>query len=125
MYIDEIRDYGLSLPHVTERQPYGPDCLVLEIGGKQFCLLDLTGKWQFFNLKVNPEYSLELQARFMSVRPGFHMNKKHWISVEFTGDVPDSLQRELIVHAYWQTAKGLTKKMRIALGIGDAELKEH
>lgn len=123
MYIDEIREYGLSLPHATERQPYGPDCLVLEIGGKQFCLLELTGKWQFFNLKVAPEYSLELQSRYMSVRPGFHMNKKHWISIDYAGDVPDRLQRELIVHAYRQTAKGLTKKLRAALGISDAEIK--
>lgn len=124
MYIDEIRDYGLSLPHATERQPYGPDCLVLEIGGKQFCLLDLTGKWQFFNLKVDPEYSLLLQERYMSVRLGFHMNKKHWVSVDYTGDVPDQLQRELIVHAYEQTAKGLTKKLRAELGLGDIDLRE-
>lgn len=110
MFIDEIRDLALSLPCAAERQPYGPDVLCFEIGGRQFCLLDLSGKWQFFNIKVDPDYSLELQDQYASVRPGFHMNKKHWISVDFNGDVPDHLQRQLIVHAYRQTIKGLPKK---------------
>ncbi|MCM1041998.1 MAG: MmcQ/YjbR family DNA-binding protein [Bacteroides sp.] len=112
MNIEEVRDKALSLPFVTERQPYGPDSLVFEIGGKQFCLVDLTAKWQFYNLKVDPEYSLQLQESYASVRPGFHMNKKHWISLDYYGDVPDHLQYELIEHAYHQTIKGLPKKVR-------------
>lgn len=119
MYIDEVREYGLSLPNATERSPYGPDTLCLEIGGKQFCLMDLSGEWQFYNLKINPEYSLELQDRYNSVRPAFHMNKKHWISVDFHGDVPDSLQRELIAGAYRATAAGLSRRLRRELGFED------
>lgn len=117
MNIEEVRDYGLSLPHVTERMPFGPDTYCMEIGGKMFCLMTLAGEWNFYNLKVDPDYSLELQERYASIRPGYHMNKKHWISIEFTGDVPDSLQRELIHHAYLQTAKGLTNKLRAELGL--------
>ncbi len=45
------------------------------------------------------------------------MNKRHWISVDFEGDVPDSLHRELIAHAYRQTAKGLTLKIRRELSL--------
>lgn len=115
MYIDEVREMCLQLPLVTERMPYGPDCLAFEIGGKQFCLLDLTGKWQFFNIKVDPIFSIQLRERYDSVRPGFHMNKKHWISVDFVGDVPESFQRELIEHAFCQTFKGLPKKLQSSL----------
>ena len=115
MNIEEVREAGLQLPHVTERCPYGPDTLCLEIGGKQFCLICLEG-WQFYNLKVDPEYSIELRERYSSIRPGYHMNKKHWISVDYYGDVPDSLQRELIVHAYHRTAAGLSRKLREELG---------
>ncbi|MDE7149974.1 MAG: MmcQ/YjbR family DNA-binding protein [Bacteroidales bacterium] len=117
MNIEEVREIGLSLPHTTERCPYGPDYLVLEIGGKQFCLLDLTGQNDFYNLKVDPDYSLELRDRYAGIRPGWHMNKKHWISVDYSGDVPDGVQRELIGHAYRQTAKGLSKKVRQTLGL--------
>lgn len=117
MDIEKVRDTALSLPHVTERCPYGPDCLVFEIGGKQFCLLDLTGKWGFYNLKIDPDYSLELQDRYAGIRPGFHMNKRHWVSVDYHGDLPEQLQIALIRHAYIQTAKGLTIKLRKELGI--------
>lgn len=121
MNIEIVREMGLSLPHTTERCPYGPDCLVLEIGGKQFCLLDLSGEWDFYNLKVDPDYSIALQDRFEGIRPGFHMNKRHWVSVDYHGDLPDSLQRDLIRHAYFQTAKGLPKKTLKALGIDPAD----
>lgn len=115
MNIEQIRESALALPHATERQPYGPDVLVFEIGGKQFCLLDLTGKWQFFNVKVDPDYALELRERYRSVRPGFHMNKRHWISVDFDGDVPDTLQRYLLAAGYRIVLAHLPRRLRDAL----------
>lgn len=117
MDIEEIREYGLSLPHVTERMPFGPDTYCMEIGGRMFCLIALDGEWDFYNLKVDPEYSEELRERYCDISPGYHMNKKHWISVKFFGDVPDTLQRELILHSYHQAAKNLTKKLRKELGL--------
>ena len=117
MDIEKVREYGLSLPHVTERMPFGPDTLSLEIGGKMFCLMTLAGEWDFYNLKNDPEYSEELRSRYRDIMPGYHMNKKHWISVKFTGDVPDSMQRELIRYAYSRTILKLTKKLRKELGL--------
>lgn len=110
MNIEELREIALSIPHATERMPYGPDHLVFEIGGKQFCLLDLSGQWPFYNLKVHPDYSEELRERYQSIRPAYHMNKRHWISVDYEGDVPDSLQRQLIHHACRQTVLCMPKK---------------
>lgn len=123
MFIDQVREYALSLPHTTERQPYGPDSLVIEICGKSFCLMDLSSHWPFYNLKVDPEYSVELREKYNSIKPAYHMNKKHWISVDFYGDVPDSLQRKLIVHAYRQTIKGLPKKLQATINadLGEVE----
>lgn len=116
MNIEEVREYGLSLPHATERCPFGPDTLTLEIGGRMFCLMTLDGRWDFYNLKIDPDYSMELRDRFTGIRPGFHQNKRHWVSVDFYGDVPDSLQRELIYHSYCQAASKLPKKIRKELG---------
>ncbi len=119
MTIGEVIDCGMAFPHVTMRSPYGPDTLVLEIGGKQFCLLDLSGEWEFYNIKVDPDYSVELRDSYGSVRPGYHMNKKHWVSVDFRGDVPDSLHRSLLRHAYDVTMRGLPKKVQAALTADD------
>ena len=117
MNIEEVRVYGLGLPQATERCPFGPDTLSLEIGGRMFCLMTLDGEWDFFNLKVDPDYSLQLQERYRSIRSGYHQNKKHWISVDYYGDVPDTLQRELIFHSYCQAARKLPKKEQQCLGI--------
>ena len=117
MNIEEVREYGLSMPHTTERCPFGPDTLSLEIGGKMFCLFDLSGQWQFYNLKVDPDLSVELQEKYSSIRPGYHMNKKHWISVDFNSGLPLRIEQELIRHSYMQTAKGLTRKLRRELGL--------
>lgn len=117
MNIEEVREYGLSLPSATERCPFGPDTLALEIGGRMFCLLDLSAEWRFYNLKADPEYAATLCERYSSIRPGYHMNKRHWISVDFEGDVPDSVQRELIRHSYGETGKKLSKKMQRELGL--------
>lgn len=115
MNIEDVRFIGLSFPHVTERCPYGLDCLCLEIGGKQFCLIDLSGEWDFYNIKADPEYAIELREQYTGITPGFHMNKKHWISVKMQSDVPEHLHRELLLHAYKQTIKGLPKKVQAEL----------
>lgn len=117
MNIEEVRAFGLSLPHATERCPFGPDTLSLEIGGKIFCLLDLSGRWNFYNLKVDPDYSVELRDRYAAIRPGFHMNKRHWVSVDFNSAIPLDVERSLIEHAYRVTALGLPRKTRAALGL--------
>lgn len=117
MNIEEVREYCLSLPFATERSPFGPDTLALEIGGRMFCLMTLAGEWDFYNLKADPEYAIELCDRYAGINPGYHMNKHHWISVDFHGDVSDNLQKELIRHSYIQTAKKLPKRIRTQLGI--------
>ena len=71
MNIEEIREFALSLPHVTEDMPFGPDVLALRIGGKIFCLLELSGHWQFYNLKVDPDFSLDLQDQVFKHSSGF------------------------------------------------------
>ena len=116
MNIESVREFALSLPFAGERCPFGPDCLTLEIGGKMFGMLSLDDKHNtFYNLKCDPEYSIQLQERYRSIRPGWHMNKRHWISVDFEGDVPDTLQRQLIEHAYRTTIKGLPKRVQQSL----------
>lgn len=96
MDIEDIREFALSLPHVTEDMPFGPDARALRIGGKIFCLLELSGHWQFYNLKVDPDFSIELQDRYFNIRPGFHMNKRHWISIDFNSNMGHRTKRLML-----------------------------
>jgi predicted DNA-binding protein (MmcQ/YjbR family) len=36
-------------------------------------------------LKCDPEESIQLQARYENIRPGYHMNKKLWITIKLDG----------------------------------------
>lgn len=82
-----------------------------------FCLIDLSCEWDFYNIKVDPDYGAELCETYRGISPGFHMNKRHWISVRFQYDVPDRMQEDLILNSYCQVARKLPKKEQERLGI--------
>jgi predicted DNA-binding protein (MmcQ/YjbR family) len=42
------------------------------------------------NLKCDPDLALDLRDRYEQIRPGYHMDKKHWNTVEIEGDIPDA-----------------------------------
>ncbi len=107
MNIEELREYCLSLPGVTEHFPFDETTLVFKVNGKIFALTDLEGPLSV-NLKCDPELAVELRERYPSVKPGYHMNKQHWNTVEVDGKVSDKTITGWIEHSYALIAK--TKK---------------
>lgn len=64
------------------------------------------------NLKCDPERAIELRETYDGkILPGYHMNKKHWNTVEIT-NLPLDLIIELIDHSYDLIVKSLPKKVR-------------
>ncbi len=78
MDIEAFREYCLGKPHVAESAPFGEDTIVFKVGGKIFALASLDDVPARVNLKCDPDLALELRDRYEQVRPGYHMNKKHW-----------------------------------------------
>ena len=111
MHSDTFREYCLSKPGVAETTPFGPDNLVFKVGGKMFALLALDEVPPAANLKCDPDLALELRDRYEQVRPGYHMNKKHWNTVEFSG-LPDAEVRKMIDHSYELVVQSLPKAER-------------
>ena len=75
----------------------------------------LTGmdSFTYINLKCDPEYAIELREQYDgSIRPGYHMNKKHWNSVTTDGSVPDDKIVHLIDHSYDLVVSSLKKSER-------------
>jgi predicted DNA-binding protein (MmcQ/YjbR family) len=106
MNIENIRDYCLSKKEATESFPFGDTTLVFKVFDKMFALMNLDGELSI-NLKCDPEKVIELCEKYTSVLPGYHMNKRYWISVLMDGTVPDKLIKEWIDHSYEQVIKGL------------------
>lgn len=115
MNIELLREYCLSKPSVTESLPFGPDVLVFKVANKVFALTNL--EWEDFrvNLKCDPYRAVELRESYPEVQPGYHMNKKHWNTVDFEGSLSKSMLLELVDHSYDMVVKGLPKKVRASL----------
>ena len=114
MNIEEFRDYCLSKKGVTEETPFDVDTLVFKVMGKMFALTGITA-FDKINLKCNPERAVELREEYPCVKPGFHMNKKHWNSVAMDLSVSDHLVQSWIDHSYELVVGGLTKTLQAEL----------
>ncbi len=114
MRFDQAREYCLHLAGAVEDFPFGPEVMVFKVGGKLFALIAYEDVPARLNLKCDPDRSIELREQHESIIPGYHMNKKHWNTVELDGTVPDSLIRELIDHSYGLIVASLPKKLRPA-----------
>ena len=109
MDIETLRDYCLSKPGVTESFPFGEDTLVFKADGKIFLLTSLSDGGKF-NVKCDPERAIELRERYTEVQPGYHMNKKHWNTVDMNGQLTSGQLVEMIDHSYQLVAKKTNKK---------------
>ena len=116
MNVEEFRVYCLSKPLVTEEFPFDETTLVFKVAGKMFALTGLDDSEFKVNLKCDPDRSVVLREEYESIRPGWHMNKKHWNTVHIDGSFPEELFVELIDHSYTLVVKSLPKKIREQFG---------
>jgi predicted DNA-binding protein (MmcQ/YjbR family) len=109
MDLAEFREYCLTKPGAKEGTPFGPDVLVYKVGGKMFALAALDEVPPTANLKCDPDLALDLRDRYEQVKPGYHMNKKHWNTVEIEGGIPAVELRKMIDHSYQLVVESLPK----------------
>jgi predicted DNA-binding protein (MmcQ/YjbR family) len=114
MDLADFREYCLRKPGASEETPFGPDVLVFKVAGKMFALAALDEVPPRVNLKCDPDLALDLRDRYEQVTPGYHMNKRHWNTVEIEGDIPDFELRKMIDHSYELVAQRLPKKKKRA-----------
>lgn len=99
MDTESARTYLLNKPEATESFPFGPETYVYKLHDKVFAIIgehDGPG----INLKCDPDQALALRDIFSGITAGYHMNKKHWNTIQFDGDVPDGEIERLIDHSY-------------------------
>jgi len=115
MDVESFREYCLAKPGTSESTPFGEDVLVFKVAGKMFALAALDEVPATVNLKCDPDLALELRDQYEQVRPGYHMNKKHWNTVEIEGGIPEAELRRMIDHSYELVVKSLPKTARAKL----------
>lgn len=100
MNLESFRLYCLSKQGATEDMPFDETTLVFRIASRIFTITDVERIPFRANLKCDPERAIDLRERFDCITPGYHMNKKHWNSIEPEGNLEDDFFKELIDHSY-------------------------
>lgn len=103
-------DACAAFPAVTHEYPFGPETAVFKVVGKVFAIMPIDVERPRLTLKSDPEDAIALVSEFDDVTPGYHMNKKHWISVTLpTRRVPVA---DLIRASYDLVVEGLPRAKR-------------
>ena len=111
MNIEEFRSICLSLKHVSEELPFDDDTLVFKVHGKMFALISIK-ECSSFTVKCEPEMAFELRERYPCVKAAFHMNKRHWNSIEMSGCMDDEDLIHWIRESYKLVYDKLPKRLK-------------
>jgi len=103
---------ALALPGVTRTWPFGPEHDVFKVQGKVFCMTtDVTGT-PLVTLKCAPDDGEALREELETVTAGYHMNKRHWISLATGPGITPDLVEELVLDAYALVVAALPRRLR-------------
>jgi predicted DNA-binding protein (MmcQ/YjbR family) len=112
---DDLTAFLLDLNGAEETYPFGPEARVMKVAGRVFSIDRPEGDHRFITLKALPENVPRLIRSVDGIRPGYHMNKKHWVSVELDGSVSGDHVRELIAESHEIVVHSLPKRIRLGL----------
>ncbi|MGO4371231.1 MmcQ/YjbR family DNA-binding protein [Paenibacillus sp. 2TAB19] len=94
--------------------PFGPEPLVMKVAGKMFALFGD----QSISLKCDPVIAQNLREQHEAVKPGYHLNKKHWNTVHIDASLSEEELHAMIDHSYELVVASLTKADRRKHGLG-------
>jgi predicted DNA-binding protein (MmcQ/YjbR family) len=101
-----------ELPGAVLEHPFGPGWEVFKVRDKVFMLMtDVTGE-PIVILKTDPEHGRALQEQHDDITPGYHMNKKHWITLHPSGDLQTQLIDDLVTDSYLLVVENLPHAKR-------------
>jgi predicted DNA-binding protein (MmcQ/YjbR family) len=95
-----LRRLCLGQQHAREEFPFGPETSVFKVGGKMFAIAQLKRKPLKVSVKCEPELGEQLRGTYEEIEPGYHLNKRHWLTVTCGGAASDDLVRELVAGSY-------------------------
>jgi predicted DNA-binding protein (MmcQ/YjbR family) len=116
MDASELRAWCLRQPGAIEDFPFGPAPSVFKVAGKMFALSMLERTPLEVSVKCEPELAVGLRESHPAIRPGYHLNKRHWNTVTLDGSLPDQFVRDLIEDSYDLVVSALPRRVREQLG---------
>jgi predicted DNA-binding protein (MmcQ/YjbR family) len=107
-----LRAWCLGQPGAIEDFPFGPEHSVFKVAGKMFALSALERAPLEVSVKCEPELAQALRLSYHAVRPGYHLNKRHWNTITLDDDLPDQEVRDMIEDSYDLVVSALPARVR-------------
>lgn len=100
-----VEEYLLSMPGAKLDYPFGENTAVYKADDKMFALVTENKDPVQLSLKCDPILAETLRAKYDTVMPGYHLNKKHWNTIVLTGQLSWDEVKDLIKHSYQLVTK--------------------
>jgi len=104
----QLENYILAKPGAKLGYPFGEEAAVYKVADKMFALIAEKTSPLRVSLKCDPSLAETLRAKYESVLPGYHLNKRHWNTLILSGQLPEEEVLGLIDHSYHLVVAGLT-----------------
>ncbi|GAA2178241.1 MmcQ/YjbR family DNA-binding protein [Leucobacter tardus] len=101
-----------ELPGAELTHPFGDEWDVYKVRGKVFMLQSALDGVPIVNLKASPADGRALRESHTDITPGYHMNKRHWITVRAGGRIDPDLLDDLVTESYLLVVANLPKYQR-------------
>jgi predicted DNA-binding protein (MmcQ/YjbR family) len=111
-----LRAWCLRQPGAIEDFPFGPEHSVFKVSGKMFALSALERTPLEVSVKCEPELAVALRNTYSAIRPGYHLNKRHWNTITLDGSISDRLVCDLVEDSYDLVVSALPARVRQQLG---------
>lgn len=112
----DLRRWCLSRPGAVEDFPFGEQTSVFKVAGKMFALSALDAPPLRVSVKCDPDLAEQLRRTHPAVKPGYHLNKRHWNTVTLDGSLPDEDIVAMLEDSYDLVVAALPRSTRRALG---------
>ncbi|MBY8877367.1 MmcQ/YjbR family DNA-binding protein [Actinacidiphila acidipaludis] len=105
-------DRAAELPGAEVEHRVGPDWEVYKVRGKVFMLMTSMPGHPVVILKADPDDAAALREQHAHITAGYHMDKRHWITVAGGGTADETLVKELVIDSYRLVVGGLPKSQQ-------------
>jgi predicted DNA-binding protein (MmcQ/YjbR family) len=112
MTASELRRWCLARPGATEDFPFGDEVSVFKVAGKMFALSILGSQPLQVSVKCDPELAERLRLTYPTIRPGYHLNKRHWNTITLDGSISDEMVVQMLEDSYDLVVAGLARAQR-------------
>ena len=106
---------AINLVAAEHSQPFGFGVEVYKVSDKIFMMTMIYQGKKIVTLKCSPQDSEMLRDIYPSIRPGYHMNKKHWITIYPGKEITTELVQDLVIASYELVISKLPKHQKIGL----------